>query len=71
MIFEPDLPTPPSDQSCPQDVATRDENDDSADDAERVSRFAEARSEDEEEGYKNRPNSPLSNLNEWIHKREN
>ena len=69
MIFEPDLSATPSDQPCPQDVATRDEDDDSTDDAECMSCFAETRSENEEKGYKNRTSNALSDLNEYIHER--
>ena len=70
MIFEPDLSVTPSDQPCSQDVAARDEDNDSTDDTECMSCFAETRSENEEEGYKNRPSNALSDLNKYIHKRE-
>ena len=70
MVFEPDLSASPSDEPCSQNIAARNEDEDSTDDTERMSGFAETRSEDEEEGYKNRSNSTLSDLNKWIHRQK-
>ena len=67
MIFQPDLPSAPTNESRAKNIAARDENSDGPDDAESMPRLTEAGLEAKKEGYDDGTDNAVRNLNKNVH----